>query len=429
MAAAFYLFKRKGVFYARFVNLTDGRTVDRSTGAINRDNAAAIVGKWLIEGVPTKDKAKKPLKNILDFNSLFNSIKNMSLNEVQIMELFKYWKAEGLINFNASSAIQGRQGFIQFLYDFYDYDNSLYYRDKRARGKNISLRHCKDANNKIKLYVNDYFKNKSIAEITRNDLREFGISLTESLAGKTINNIMQTITIPLRWAAREELIPKDITAGLGGYSGKKKKRGTLTDAEMEKLRDYKYWKNRTAYIAFLLSATSGLRSGEIRALRRQDIGEKLLHIRHSYNRIEKLKDTKNHEDRHSILLPSVKILLMELLEKNPTEVGADQFVFYSITNPTIPCGDNLLSKNLHIAINNAGIDVAGRNICFHSLRHYCGTVWANKTGDMRIVAKITGHKDLSMAAHYADHVHESEMAELSDKAANIIDFSGIAKGA
>ena len=47
--------------------------------------------------------------------------------------------------------------------------------------------------------------------------------------------------------------------------GDGKKRDILTMEETAELFNENYWNNKTAYIAALLAATSGLRSGEIRA--------------------------------------------------------------------------------------------------------------------------------------------------------------------
>jgi integrase len=76
------------------------------------------------------------------------------------------------------------------------------------------------------------------------------------------------------------MIPADPTDGLSKFAGKKQKRGVLTP---EEARDIfaAAWSYQRAYCAAILSCTTGLRSGEIRALRKSDIGNDFLHIRHS----------------------------------------------------------------------------------------------------------------------------------------------------
>jgi len=43
------------------------------------------------------------------------------------------------------------------------------------------------------------------------------------------------------------------------------------------------WKDKRAYIASLLACTTGMRSGEVLAIKREDIEERVLNIRHSYS--------------------------------------------------------------------------------------------------------------------------------------------------
>ena len=60
MVRNFYLFPRKnGIYYAQIT--IDSGMVWKSTKTTNRDTAAAIVGRWLVEGFPVnKTKAKNP---------------------------------------------------------------------------------------------------------------------------------------------------------------------------------------------------------------------------------------------------------------------------------------------------------------------------------------------------------------------------------
>jgi integrase len=218
------------------------------------------------------------------------------------------------------------------------------------------------------------------------------------------------------------MIPEDITKGVGGFVGGGKKRDILTDSEIEKLKDIKYWDNKKAYAAFRLASTSALRSGEVRAIKREDIGEHILYIRNSYNRVDGLKSTKNGEERTVYLLPDVRSLLLELLDEIPELNDSKQYVFYSDIDPKMPCSDMHFLRHFKRAIKNAGIELSGRKIDFHSCRHYVITKWANGTGDLRQAAKVGGHKDIKQTANYADHINEQEVIEMGKTAANILQF-------
>jgi hypothetical protein len=69
MARSFYLYQRKnGVFYAEFLSGNGDRILYRSTKSRDKVEAAAIVGRWLTDGVSVKkSRAKKTLKAAVDF--------------------------------------------------------------------------------------------------------------------------------------------------------------------------------------------------------------------------------------------------------------------------------------------------------------------------------------------------------------------------
>ena len=77
-------------------------------------------------------------------------------------------------------------------------------------------------------------------------------------------------------------------------------------------------------------------------------------------------------------------------------------------------------------MKNAGIELNGRKIDCHSLRHYCGKKWDEATGDIKKVSKVLGHKTLAMSAHYANHTSEAEILQMGDQAANIFKFRKMA---
>ena len=431
---AFYLFKTKrGVYYAEFTDCVTGRVLHRSTGSKDRDQAAVITARWLAEGIPTRGKAKKPLADIFTFSALKAHMEKTynagGIDEAQAEELCKTLKKWGLVSFGIISAGAGNQDFIKYLDNFYDFENSEYLKDKRARGSGVTRNYCIRTRQMIKREWEPVFKGKTLAEITRQDLRNFGIALRKRLAGKTVNNVVLPGRVALRWAFNEKMIPEDVTAGLGGYSGDEKKRGILTDGEMEKLRNAGYWENKKAYCAFMLSSTSALRMGECLGLRREDIGEKVIHVRHGYNIHDGLKKPKNGEERHGVLLPEVRALLLDLLADNPTAESGEQFIFFSDATPDKPCTDWIFTLYFKKAIEKAEIDIAGRGVSFHSLRHYALTTWANKTGDIRKAQKIGGHKTLQQTEAYADHIREQEIADMSEEAADILNFPSLKKGA
>jgi len=422
----FYLYMRKnGFFYAELI--IEGKRIFRSTKENNKNKAAIVAAQWVAGGIPEARGKKTPLSVIADYKELLHFTETGEITEAQAVNINRALLKRGLISVLAGQASYSKKGLIDFLLEYWDYDDSPALRDKRAHGKQVLKQTCHCAQKIITAKWKPYFGDKMLCELTRDDLREFGFSLKEKgLAGKSVNCALFYGTTALKWAYFEKILSENITLGIGGFKGGGKKRDVITKKEWEQLADPKQWQSRRGYAGFMLASTSGLRNGEIRALKRQDIEQqtdgKILKIKHSVNIKDGLKGTKTNEERIVYLLPEVRKLLVDLLAENPHAASPDQYIFYHDARADIPCKSELLPRNLYIAMKNAGIELAGRKLDLHSMRHYFTKTWADKTGDLRQVAKLTGHKTLEMAAHYARHTTEAEILQMGDEAVNIFPF-------
>ena len=444
MSRPFYVYPRNnGIFYAELID-QHGSRVWRSTRSRDKTEAAAIIGGWLKEGVPVAmGKAKKPLKEALQYKQVLKYLNDGDIEEAQALEMVNALKNRGLVSIGISQGKKGQQGLIDFLYDFWDYEKSVYLEDRRAHGKTITKRTCQQSKNGINAYWKPYFENKTILQITKQELRAFGLELSKRLAGKTVNNILHIGNRALRWAHSEKMIPENITEGIGGFVGGGKKRDILTEGEIKNLFQKENWNDQMAYSASMLAYTTGLRNGEIRALRKINIGDKafnidgeivyLLQIKNSWNDVDGLKLPKNNEEGTVYLLPEIRDKLFALLAENPyTDIETNErFIFWGL-NKDRPCGGQRLLKGLHYAIDKAGIELKDRKIDLHSFRHANGTKLYKETGDIRKVAKSLRHKSLKMTEHYTDHSDDDEVAAMgasvAGKFSNILNFPAV-KGA
>jgi integrase len=274
--------------------------------------------------------------------------------------------------------------------------------------------------NRVRQHYLPAFKDRALNSITRQDLKEFSLSLKDKgYSASSINKILVCGSSALSWAFREGLISLDPTAGLVRFSGEAKKRGVLTPQEAEAVFSVP-WKDKRVYAGNLLSITTGLRSGEVLAVRKSDIGEWVLSVRHSWSFMDGLKSPKNGEARKAPLYPEVKAALMELLAENPYQID-DPFVFYGLLENK-PMDSKLLIKGLNEACSLAGIDAAGRGIVFHSHRHYYASRMADRlTADQ--ITRITGHKSRAVYDEYADHIITENLEEVRAVGAEV--FSNI----
>jgi integrase len=138
------------------------------------------------------------------------------------------------------------------------------------------------------------------------------------------------------------MIDRDITAGITWFSGKPKERQILspeTAAAVFRVR----WNDNRTRLANMLSMITGMRAGEIKALRVQDIVKDCLYVRHSFNNRDGLKTTKNNENRTVELpFPGLIAELIDIAKQNPHGVGMDSFVFWAALRKNKPIEERLL---------------------------------------------------------------------------------------
>ena len=414
----YYLHTRhNGIFYAELIDpQTGAKLAARSTGTKNRDEALLKIAEWLKSGIPTgRARKPRPLEAAAGIETVLRAIRKADLNSDDALRIVQSLKGRDLIDIAAVKSGKGAVSFTEFLEEFWNYDTSPYIREKRAHGQSIGKRHCYESMSRFSRYWQPAFLNRALNSITRQDLKDFSLSLAEGgLAPASVNKIMAVGNTCLSWAFREGLIPADPTLGLVNFSGEAKKRGVLTPLEARALFAAR-WKDRRAYAASLLACTTGMRAGEVLALRQEDIGERVLNVRHSWSAYDGLKAPKNGEARRVPLLPEVRAKLLELAGENP--YGPEGFIFYgALVNK--PVDRSVLLGGLHDALAGIGIDAGARGIVFHSWRHYYAARMADRmTADQ--VSRITGHKSRAVFEEYADHITEENLEEVGRVSAEV----------
>jgi len=433
--AQFYLYRHKnGKLYAEILDKETGvRVATRSTGETKREAAIIKVAGWLAAGIPPgkSEKAKtRGVKAVKTQNEIIELIRNAAdLDAEGAMKIAQVLREKGLLSMPATKPEPGRERLTAFLLRFWNYEESPYIKEKLAHGHSMGKNHCIQMANRIKSFYIPHFKYRTLESITRQDLKDFSMSLTEKrekpngycgnfsekLSAAYINRIMQAGLTALKWAFKEGLIPQDVTLGIVGFSETPEKRGVLTPKEAQTIFKIK-WEDKRAYAGNLLSLTTGLRAGEILAIRKSDIGERILNIKYSWSTYEGLKRPKNGKPRKVPLLPEVREKLLELLEENPHKVD-DPFVFYG-TLPDKPMDNKVLIKGLKDACKADGIDAHVRGIVFHSWRHYYAARMADRmTADQ--VSRVTGHKSRAIFEEYADHITEENLEEVGRVGAEV----------
>ncbi len=423
----FYLHRRGKIWYAELIDQASGiKLPAKSTRQTIRDEAIIVVHNWLVNGFPAH--ADKPLKKIgdaLDLATILTVIKKAALNAEDVLRIGRALTERGLVSSVVLKDAGGAELFESFITRFWEYDVSPYVKEKHAHGLRMGKTHVIQSLGRAEKYWVPYFKGKRIGEITRQEVKAFSVSLSSgngALTTATLNRIMTVGTTALKWAFENDLVGLDPTQGLAGYSNKTKKRGVLTPDEAKQLFNLE-WTDQRAMFANLTAMTTGLRIGEILALKAADIGEVFLSVNQSWSRKDGLKCTKTGESRRVPVMPRVRDALRSLVADNPH--GPEGFVFWcSKTDEPWDQQMSLYALQDMLVLMSAGEDGSdaekakaraywkGRNVVFHSWRHFYASRMADRL-EARKVMLVTGHKTRAVFDGYADHALDSDLAEVA----------------
>lgn len=138
----------------------------------------------------------------------------------------------------------------------------------------------------------------------------------------------------------------------------------------------------------LLALHTGMRFGEITALKAQDLDFE--------NGFINIADPKNKETRKAFMTKAVKEMLESRKPENP-----DEYVFKARDGGRI----GQATKSFERAVNkvglNDGIEDSRLRITFHSLRHTFASWLAMQGETILTIKELLGHKSLAMTLRYA----------------------------
>ena len=343
---------------------------------------------------------------------ILNLLKSANAKNLDAFKICSFLKQQGLIlNFilpKTKSDIKAKNYFL----DFVNPQKSDYLKEKERMAHPLCKSTLKNNFLIIKKYYLPFLGEKFLSEITKSDLREFidFLQTKTNLSNVTKRTIVSVGFKIFRWAYKTELLEKDITAGLKNFCAKANERKILTPKIIEKLF-LSEWKNQPVKIANLLSFCTGMRAGEIVALKVSDIGENCIYLKHSYSIYDGLKSTKSGKSR--IVYIYEKKLLQKLKNLNQKSVkNPDEYIFCSLKNKNKPLRTETLLRSLKRQLLKIGCDKEfAKKITFHAWRHFHDT-YLNGKIDLRILQNQAGHSRQMIENLYANHERETDKEEL-----------------
>jgi integrase len=349
--------------------------------------------------------------------------------------------SDGLINLN-----QETKDFGQYVCDFWDFDTSSYIRRRNQKSPNsIGKDYARTMKANFEKHVLPYLPKKlDIAQVSSLTIEKVIDELLEEgkLANATIQKVVQSVAVPLKEATRRKLVAHNPMDGVEPISSSYRVRGIFTIEEIQGALDYLYRKGTVGvqeirkvrgpakttveksflvrtdlkpYLAVALSAFTGMRSGEVRALCSEQIEIVndefgIIEVDRAYNDYAGNKSTKGKRNRKVPVSKELCDQLLDMAAKNP-HPGSTR-VFWSEASDTKPIADSYILKQFYRAISAVGISESirkERKLDFHSLRHTINSTMRGKIPDKSLRAVI-GHESEQMTERYTHETDEEILA-------------------
>lgn len=239
-----------------------------------------------------------------------------------------------------------------------------------------------------------------------------------------VNNCLQAVRKSCRYAVQElKAIKNDPTEGIKVTYKSNSRRDLLRPYELRELlsvlEQHAQEKSTTRtyaksiFVAVKLMIHTGMREGEVRALRISKI-KRLLSDRKEQTRIfritvdsswddttKTIKSTKSEKPRDIYVWEDLAQLLIDLYNDTKSPQG---FVFCCLTNPSVPFTKNSFTDYVYPALREIGISDEQRKerkINIHSFRHYFTT-------HMEALTSCQWHKEIMVTTgHDTESAHSN----------------------
>ena len=298
--------------------------------------------------------------------------------------------------------------FKDYAKNWWDWDRCPYVLARRRRGTEehpgIKKSYTESAKMWKENYLIRYLGKYRLSEIDSERIESMMRKLksADKLSPKSINNIRSVLSIMLNEAVKDGILKTNPVNKVLPMIVIRKEKVLLTKEEAGRLLNIsnfnEYWDgNYKLYAMNLLAALTGMRLGEIRALRIQDIHENEIHVEHSFGKYG-LTTTKTSETRDIPISRELRAMLITVHTENSNR---SEYIFSGSNCKTISIG--AATAAFKKALKRAGIseeEREKRGLTFHSWRHFFATNCVAANIQNSKIMKATGHKSEAMLSHY-----------------------------
>ena len=227
----------------------------------------------------------------------------------------------------------------EYSADFFVWDRCPHCRKLREEGGQITKRYAHGQRLLLKKYLlTDRIADKQLSAITRADVLDYRSRLAALLGSKvnTANKALAVLKTILKEALFREDLTRDPTVGVGNLKEQRKEAGIFTTAELLALFPLEGlgpWADLQTKTCFLVAATTGMRRGEILALRWKhiDFEARLVRIDEAWKSRDET-GTPKWGHKRVVSLPDVTAVALRDLWERRDPALADRTAWCSVTS-------------------------------------------------------------------------------------------------
>lgn len=287
-----------------------------------------------------------------------------------------------------------------------------------------------DYENRIYQHIIPELGHIPLAKLTPGDLQQFYIRLKQGgrllrteeygpgLSDRMVKSCHVTCRVALDRAVVQGLILKNPALACKAPTTHPKEMQVLTQEEMQRLLIQA--KENDCYELLLLELSTGLRRGELLALRWDDLdfrtGE--LRIERQVQRVRgelTVTQPKTKSSTRTVILPEPVLDILKGYRKNVNS----QWIFPSPKKEDSPLDPTAVRKKLAIVLERAGC----KHVRFHDLRHTFATNALEHGMDIKTLSAIIGHVSsattLNVYTHVTDEMRQSAAAKIDRAIARV----------
>jgi integrase len=255
-------------------------------------------------------------------------------------------------------------------------------------------------------------------QITTVDVPEFFNKAQEKVASKYALNLYALLNTMFDVAVQHDLIEKSpVRRKLHRPQHDPKEKPVLSGEQVRKVIEAVADEYKPL---FVVAAVTGMRIGEILALRWQDVDldAKKMTVRHNLWRGQ-LGTPKTKASAKTRNLSDLLVTAFRIQRLKSRFIQPDDFVFARRDGSPYD-RDSLRESVLYPALDVVGIERKPRQHGFHLFRHTCGSILYALTGDIRLAKDALAHSRISTTSDIYVHTDEvpAKVAELVGREIN-----------